>query len=161
MVFMLPLSRPCQLLAVAAISLFSSLPAQANGRFPRAQRVLEHPSDPNRLLLAATYGLLVTEDRGLSWSYVCEPAFTHAEDYVGDPLLDFNGDRRLLVNVQGSISVSADDACDWTQTMKLGSTCARTRPATASNSDFGRRRSSDGTGAVSCRCCTGRKCAGP
>ena len=107
-------------LALVALWLLSSLPALANGRFPRAQRLLEHPSDPNRLVLAGTYGLLVTEDRGQSWSYVCEPAFTHEQTYVGDPLVDFTGDEGLLVNVQGSISVSAADACDWKQTLESG-----------------------------------------
>ncbi|HYP75484.1 MAG TPA: hypothetical protein VER12_06010 [Polyangiaceae bacterium] len=106
--------------AATALLLSTTLPALANGRFPRAQRLLEHPSDPDHLVLAATYGLLVTEDRGASWSYVCEPSFTHEEAYVGDPLIDFTGNQGLLVNVQGSISVSAADACDWKQTMGNG-----------------------------------------
>ena len=33
-------------------------PALANGRFPRAQRLLEDNGNPERLVLAATYGLL-------------------------------------------------------------------------------------------------------
>ena len=97
--------------------LSSTMPAQGNGRFPQAQRLLEHPSDPNRLVLAATYGLLVTADRGHSWSYVCEPSFTHTTSYSGDPLIDFTGNESLLVNVQGSLSLAVADACDWTQTM--------------------------------------------
>jgi photosystem II stability/assembly factor-like uncharacterized protein len=92
--------------------------ASGNGRFPRAERLIEHPSDPNQLVLAATYGLLVTKDRGQNWRFVCEASFAHDPAYMGDPLLDFVGDGSLLVGVQTSMSVSSDQGCDWAPTLR-------------------------------------------
>jgi hypothetical protein len=40
-----------------------STAASANGRYPRGQYLKEAISDPNSLVLSATYGLLVTNDR--------------------------------------------------------------------------------------------------
>ena len=92
--------------------------ARANGRFPRAERLIEHPSDPNQLVLGATYGLLVTRDRGANWHFVCEASFAHEPSYMGDPLLDYLGDGSLIVGVQSSMSVSSDQACDWIPTLR-------------------------------------------
>jgi photosystem II stability/assembly factor-like uncharacterized protein len=99
---------------IAAVSLASSSPASANGRFPRAERLLEDPSDPQSLMLGATYGLLTTSDRGQNWYYLCEQAFSLQEGYVGDPLIDRTGDGTLVVGVQASLNISRDHGCNWT-----------------------------------------------
>jgi MYXO-CTERM domain-containing protein len=90
--------------------------ARANGRFPRGEHVIEYPSDPNRLLLAATYGLLNTSDGGKNWYYVCESAFSlepMTPGYTGDPLLAVTADDSLLADVQSRITRSSDAACNW------------------------------------------------
>ena len=104
------------LLAVAS-SLGASKPALANGRFPRAERLIESPTDSNKLYLAATYGLLVTTDRGCTWYHVCEAAFSFESRYTGDPVVSLTGNGSLLVGTQASLSLSTDNACDWTQTL--------------------------------------------
>ena len=76
--------------------------ANANGRFPRAQRLLEDPRDPGRLVLGATYGLLVTADRGASWRYVCEAAYGE-RDLSVDALTALSAKARCW---PGSIGVS-------------------------------------------------------
>jgi hypothetical protein len=86
--------------------------ARANGRFPRAERLVEDPDNPNHLILAATYGLMVTGDRGRNWYYVCEASFSGQPQYVGDPLVDLSGGA-MVVDVQSSITVSRDDGCSW------------------------------------------------
>jgi hypothetical protein len=86
--------------------------ARANGRFPEAQRLLEHPSDPNRLYLTGTYGLLVTEDRGENWFYVCESSFALA--YLeGDPLLEVLPDGSLVAGIHESLNRTTDCGCTW------------------------------------------------
>lgn len=93
-----------------------SAPAQANGRFPESLRLLEHPGDPDRLYLGATYGLLVTQDRGKNWYSICEQAF--ALEYVtGDPLLEVLSDGTLVSGIYVSVNVSRDCGCGWTATL--------------------------------------------
>jgi MYXO-CTERM domain-containing protein len=90
--------------------------ALANGRFPRAQRLLEDPAEPDHLLLAATFGLLTTPDRGQNWYDECEAAFAQNSGYAGDPILERVAGGALLVDVQSSINRSAD-GCGWTPTL--------------------------------------------
>lgn len=98
---------------VGVALLASAPPALANGRYPRAERLLENPGDPNELWLAATYGLLVTHDRGKSWRHVCEAGFALDSQYLGDPLLSFASNGILQVGVQTSINMSSDEGCQW------------------------------------------------
>jgi photosystem II stability/assembly factor-like uncharacterized protein len=93
--------------------LFASRTALANGRFPRAERLIEDPREPNHLLLAATYGLLTTSDRGKNWDYTCELAFSLVQNYAGDPLLELAEDGSELVGVQTTLNRSIDSGCGW------------------------------------------------
>src|SRR4051794_11367105 len=52
--------RTLQALGAACLVVAMAPAVFANGRFPRAQRVIETPAHPEQLVIAATYGLLVT-----------------------------------------------------------------------------------------------------
>ena len=104
-----------------AIFLLASSSALANGRFPRSQRLVEDPTNPNRLALGATYGIVTTADRGRSWYHICEASFADLASYTGDPLLDFTSDGSLLVGVQSTINASRD-GCQWKKTIGGGNT---------------------------------------
>jgi hypothetical protein len=93
------------------------MPAAANGRFPRAQRLLEHPRDPEQLLLSATFGLLVTRDFGASWHHVCEAAFG-VTDLSVDAQLAFTESGTLLAALYSSVTRASSDTCDFPK--KLG-----------------------------------------
>jgi hypothetical protein len=101
-------------LAAAAVAL-SAPSALANGRFPRSERLIEDPSNPDHLFLAATYGLLMTSDRGQHWYHICEAAFAGDGSYIGDPLLELVAGGVALVDVQATIRRSPD-GCAWTST---------------------------------------------
>jgi hypothetical protein len=103
--------------AVAAATMMFSATANANGRFPRAMRLVEDSVDPNRLSLAATFGMVVTSDRGKNWYHICESAFSLQDTYNGDPLLSVLPSGGLLVDVQSSLNVSNDRGCAWTPTL--------------------------------------------
>ena len=93
-------------------------PLYANGRFPRAQHMFESASDPNRLMIAATFGLLTTADRGKSWYHICERAFSFQDNYGGDPLLALTADDSMLVSVESSLNVSHDHGCQWAASLQ-------------------------------------------
>lgn len=98
--------------ACCAALLGFSQHAAANGRFPRAQRLLEDPRDPRHLILAATYGLLVTKDRGASWRHVCEAAYGE-RDLTTDALTAFTPEGALLAGIYSGVSRAATNTCDF------------------------------------------------
>jgi len=108
-------------LAAAAVALGVASPAFANGRFPEAQRLLEHPGNPNRLYMAATFGLLVTEDRGKNWYTICEEAFA-LKFLEGDPLLEVMPDGSLLGGIFDTLNRSTDCGCAWKTTLAAAAT---------------------------------------
>jgi hypothetical protein len=85
--------------------------AQANGRFPRAERLLEDPDDAQHLILAATYGLLQTNDGGESWYQICESSFGIFAASA-DPLLELSSAGVLGGLAQG-VTLSEDGGCDF------------------------------------------------
>lgn len=98
------------------VSLLTAGQASANGRFPRAQRLLEDPRNPDRLILTATYGLLVTADRGASWRYVCEAAYGE-RDLSVDALTALSVEGALLAGIYSGVSRAERDACDFRRTL--------------------------------------------
>ena len=106
---------------LGALSLTSSA-AQANGRFPRAQRLLEHPTDPSRLLLMATYGLVQPSEVGspqgalagaAPWELLCEASLGQSPRDEIDLLPTYSADGSLLVNVVRNLKRSTDGGCNF------------------------------------------------
>ena len=93
-----------------------STTAAANGRFPRAGRLLEAPSNPQQLTLAATFGLLLTQDGGANWRYVCEASFADT-DLQTDPVVALSSDGVLLAGIYASVARASADACDFEKTL--------------------------------------------
>jgi photosystem II stability/assembly factor-like uncharacterized protein len=85
--------------------------ALGNGRFPRAQRLVESEKDPNLLALYGTYGLIVSSDAGADWNHVCEAA---TGTYTGeDPLLELLPDGKILARTEVALVKSEDSWCNW------------------------------------------------
>ncbi len=123
--------------ALSTVGILSSTPAFANGRFPRAERLIENPGDANQLAIAGTYGILTTSDRGRSWYHVCEASFSLKDGYLGDPLLDVRSDQSWWVGVQTSLNISRDRGCNWKSVLRgdsvfvIDDTFAKTEPSVA------------------------------
>jgi photosystem II stability/assembly factor-like uncharacterized protein len=92
--------------------------ARANGRFPRAIRLFESPSDFQKLTLVATYGLLLTEDRGGHWYHVCDAAITFEPAFASDPLFGLTADESFLLGAQTRLTRSKDRGCDWAKVLE-------------------------------------------
>ena len=63
-------------LSLTAVSLVAALfvatpSARANGRFPGASQLVVDPSNDQRIVVRATFGVLQTTDRGATWRWVC------------------------------------------------------------------------------------------
>jgi len=90
--------RTRKALALGVFAFAASLvpSAHANGRFPRAERLLEGGGDPQNLVLAATYGILITNDRGTEWQHICELGFAFGSAEI-DPVLGVFSDGSMIV----------------------------------------------------------------
>jgi len=111
--------RAAALLGGLSLALVAST-AAANGRFPRAQRLIRDQVNPDVMALYGTYGLLVTRDAGASWRHVCEAA-TGA--YAGeDPLLEIMADEHIVLRNDTGLSRSDASLCSYDTV--LGSSAA-------------------------------------
>jgi hypothetical protein len=98
-------------LAATLLGVLPSSPARANGRFPRADQLVQVPGRPQALWLRATFGLLFSSDAGQGWDWVCERAigFTGQED----PALGVLSDGTVFAGIGAGLSSSRDGGCSW------------------------------------------------
>jgi len=102
------MSRVAAVVALAALSSFSR--ARANGAFPDSMGILLPADQPNRILASTNFGLLVSEDDGASWSWICEEAVginSFLYQQGGPP-----NDLIVALSVNG-LSYSGDFGCTW------------------------------------------------
>lgn len=98
------------LLALAL--LWTPLAASAHGRPPRVERVAFDPSDPDRIVIGATIGLIVSSDGGASWTWVCAAAFG-ADPTQEDPDVVVAGDGALVLATFDGAARGEPDLCDF------------------------------------------------
>jgi hypothetical protein len=109
--------RPWRSLSVVAVafgvSLLFAASARANGRFPNAQQVRELGS--GSLVVAGTYGLLVTTNGGRDFAYVCESEMfgQPAGNFTMDPLLEVAPDGSFVTGSVQAARVSHDLGCGF------------------------------------------------
>ena len=109
-----PVRRCCKRLTVV-FALFAVLglrshPARADGAFPDSIGVLLPSDQSNKIIAATNFGLLVSDDNGASWAWVCEEAiglnaFIYQQGAAPDDLL-------LAVSLDG-LKYSSDFGCTW------------------------------------------------
>jgi hypothetical protein len=93
----------------ACLTLVAS--ASANGRFPAANQLVVHPTDPNTFMVRATFGLLITHDRGQSFHLVCDSIIGSASTV--DPGVGYFGNGAIVVAAPLGLAVSQDNACSF------------------------------------------------
>ncbi len=94
---------------------FASSVAFANGRYPIANQLVVSPADATHLTLRTTFGLVLSEDAGKNFGWVCEKAagFVNNED----PPVEVTGDGSIFVASSQALSISHDGGCAWNQAM--------------------------------------------
>lgn len=84
--------------------------ALANGRFPATTNVQNRKNDDQYILLPTTFGLLISNDDGQSFHWVCEAAIGYTGIFDPDYAL-VNGD--IYATTYEGLRVSRDDGCTW------------------------------------------------
>ncbi|MGH7285683.1 MAG: WD40/YVTN/BNR-like repeat-containing protein, partial [Polyangiaceae bacterium] len=93
-------------------TLFAFAPAAvANGRFPATSMLVQKPGDPSHLALRATFGVVLSNDGGKDWDWICERAmgFGGSED----PSLLITGSGAILVGTFAGMRRSTDGGCHF------------------------------------------------
>lgn len=84
--------------------------ASANGRFPQAQHVIAGPGPRDDLLaVRTTFGLIVSEDGGESFRFICEDLFEYLDGF--DPAITWTANSTLLVGIRDGLYATRD-RCD-------------------------------------------------
>lgn len=84
--------------------------ASAHGRFPESQQFLQHPTDPNIMAVATTFGIVLSRDRGETWHWVCRLA-TEA-GVTEDPVFELAADGALLGAIFDGL-IRSPTGCGW------------------------------------------------
>ena len=101
-------------LAVAALLSIglATTSAAANGRFPAAGQLIVDSTDPLRIVVRTTFGLLQSTDGGKTWRWICEARVGFTGTF--DPAISLNGGV-LLAGLPDGLSRTTDRGCTWTR----------------------------------------------
>ncbi|MCS6902538.1 MAG: hypothetical protein NZX77_22610, partial [Polyangiaceae bacterium] len=96
---------------LAPLLLTAPVPALANGRFPAANQLVVHPTDPQQILVRVTFGVLLSRDGGQSFSWICEKAVGYGG--VQDPAVALTSNGSLLIAAFEGLAISHDGGCSF------------------------------------------------
>ncbi|MCK6546478.1 hypothetical protein L6R52_11560 [Myxococcota bacterium] len=103
--------------ALALVGALAPARANANGAFPDSMAIFLPKDAPARVILATNFGLLLTDDDGATWDWVCEQAVAY---YVPLYQLGAPPASDLYAITSDGLAVSRDGACTWTLASGLG-----------------------------------------
>lgn len=103
--------RTLAALAALAAALLATPVASANGRFPAANQLVFHPTDPQRLAIRVTFGVLLSDDGGKRFSWACEQAIGYGG--TQDPAIALTGDGSLAVAAFEGLITTHDRGCSF------------------------------------------------
>jgi MYXO-CTERM domain-containing protein len=90
------------------------LAARADGAFPDAMRILLPATRPQELILTTNFGLVISQNGGRSWSFLCEEAVAEPGDLVVQYQLGPAPRQALFARSSDRLTSSADLGCSWT-----------------------------------------------
>src|SRR5262249_12444247 len=95
--------------------------ARANGRPPATVSSSFAAEPPGRLLVGTTFGLVLSDDGGTSWRWVCESSI-YAGGRIGtfDPVYRSSASGTLYAALESGLSISRDGGCTWELARPLG-----------------------------------------
>ncbi|HYV66259.1 MAG TPA: hypothetical protein VE964_08445 [Myxococcales bacterium] len=107
--------------AALALAIAVSSGARADGAFPTGMSVLVPPSAPQRILMGTTFGLVLSEDGGATFRYVCEP-YVMGSSNSGNTVLVYQtgSDGAIVAAHLDALSHTSDLGCTWTRSSGFG-----------------------------------------
>ena len=103
----------------AAIAIGAVSAVHADGAFPDEFSIHFPVSSPHRIFIGANFGLLVSEDDGLTWRYSCEPWVVAGSNaalaFASVSFYNLTADGALLADAGAirNMTRSSDVACTW------------------------------------------------
>ncbi len=92
-------------------SLLAAAPARANGRFPASIDVGFQPGNSQKIFVAVTFGMVISEDDGATWRWTCENNIGYTGLY--DPKIAVSSVGTIVSTTPNGLAVSRDGACDF------------------------------------------------
>src|SRR5437868_2773906 len=100
-------------LLVAAVALAPAA-AFADGAFPDSMSIFLPPARPHEILVATTFGLLVSSDDGHRWELICEESITNFGETITQYQMGPPPASPLYAVSSDQLVASADSGCTWT-----------------------------------------------
>jgi hypothetical protein len=100
-------------MAALALAVLVSSGARADGAFPTGMSVLLPAGAPELILIGTTFGLVVSQDAGTSFRYVCEPYVTGSG--INVLVYQAGSDGEVVAAHLDGLSRTSDLGCTWTR----------------------------------------------
>src|SRR5687768_16653019 len=97
--------------ASIAVALTMASPAQANGRFPFAGQLVVSPTTKGLMAMRASFGLLVSQNGGTDWEWVCEIAMGYGGEE--DPTFAWLEGHTVVGATFEGLTVSHEAGCGF------------------------------------------------
>ncbi len=114
--------RSCIASLVWGTSLFVASLAQAHGEPPRTLAVLESLGRANSTLVSTNFGVLLSQDDGVSFQWVCDEAIGYKPNER--PRWALGSDGALWAATFSGLFKSSDEGCSWTAEPRFSMTGA-------------------------------------
>jgi MYXO-CTERM domain-containing protein len=111
--------RPCRIAPIVIAPLLGLLAgvcagprtARANGAFPESGQLILPADRPQQVVLATNFGLIISDDDGVTWNWTCEQQETMSGNLyvVGPP----PADRFYSLSPLLGLAYSDDSSCSW------------------------------------------------
>jgi hypothetical protein len=102
--------RRASLVAVAAFAAWPTA-ARANGRYPQTASVSFEPGNNHRIIVGATFGMLLSEDDGATWRWTCETNVGYSGNF--DPIYAMSSQGTIFASTFNGLAISRDNGCDF------------------------------------------------
>src|SRR5579883_2882471 len=110
-----------KLLLLLLAAIFVPRPALANGRLPATNGIYFQPNTPlppGIIFVRATFGMLISNDGGKTFHWLCEDAFGGLPPAY-DPNVAITASGNIVLTTPAGVFLSTDQGCDWSMPTAL------------------------------------------